>query len=139
MRALTYPASIEAEGPGDFVVQFRDLPEAITGAASAELALDLAADALAAAIEHYLDNGLEVPAPSPAVAGEHLVPIAPSSAARLLLVREMAARNVSGRALAGMLGKDEKAVRRAVAGKGASLELTLAALRALGVRPALAA
>ncbi len=49
----------------------------------------------------------------------------------------MAAHGVSGRAMAGLLGKDETAVRRVVSGKGASLEQTLAALRVLCVRPAL--
>ena len=137
MSALIYPAAIEQAGPNDFVVRFRDIPEAITGGVTEAEALSAAGDALAAAVDHYLDLGRDVPAPSVARRGERQVGLEPAVAARLLLVSAMAAHGVSGRALAGLLGKDEKAVRRVVSGKGASLEQTFAALRVLGVRPAL--
>lgn len=41
--------------------------------------------------------------------------------------------------LATRLGRDEKTVRRILAGQNVSLDLILDALRAVGVRPALAA
>jgi hypothetical protein len=37
------------------------------------------------------------------------------------------------------MGRDEKVIRRIISGKGASLDLTLQALRAVGIRAPLAA
>ena len=63
----------------------------------------------------------------------------PKLAARARLTREMTAQGVSNVALAKRMGRDEKAVRLILSGRGASLELTFEALRTLGVRPAMAA
>jgi antitoxin HicB len=138
MRAFIYPAVIEEPYPGDFVVRFPDVPEAITGGDTREGALGNAPDALTAALEHYLDRGQAIPAPRPARRGEVAVPLDPSVAARVILVEAMASQGLTKVALAGRMQKDEKVVRRILAGKGASLELTFAALRAAGVEPVLA-
>lgn len=48
-----------------FVVTFRDLPEAITQGDSVEQSLSEAADCLEEAIAARIDDGLEIPKPSP--------------------------------------------------------------------------
>jgi antitoxin HicB len=136
MTAFTYPARIVEESPGEFLVTFRDIPEAITGGATFEESYQLAADALDVAVEGLLLDTRDVPSPSPAEDGEVLVPLSPAVAARLMLVRAMDRQHVSGRALAERLGKDEKNVRRILQGK-ATVDAALEALRALGIRPAL--
>ena len=139
MTPMIYAAAITQAPEGDFVVRFRDVPQALTGGATREEAAGLAVDALAAALEGYLEGGLALPAASPARAGEIDVPIEPALAARAMLIAAMAEQRLSNVALAQRLGKDEKTVRRIVSGRNASFALTLAALRTVGIRPALAA
>ncbi len=138
MHMITYPARIDEAGPNDFVVQFVDVPEALTGGATREAAWAGAGDVLAAAIETYLELDRAIPPPRPAGPGETDVALDPTIAARVELRRLMAEQGVTGRNLAQRLGKDEKAVRRMLAGEGASLGATLQALKVLGARPALA-
>jgi antitoxin HicB len=137
MKCLTYPVLIEEAAPADFVASFPDIPEAVTGAASREEALALAADALAVAVEGYLELGRPVPSSSEREDLPH-VALDPAVAARLALVQAMAREGLTKVALAARMHRDEKVVRRILAGKNVSLDLTLEALRALGVRPALA-
>lgn len=136
MSSFFYPALISEEAPGEFLVTFRDVPEAVTGGASFTESLLLAADALSVAIEGLLEEDRPIVAPSAALPNEFPVPLDPAIAGRLALSDLMRDQHVSGRALADRLGKDEKHVRRILAGK-ASLDATLDALRELGVRPAL--
>lgn len=139
MPTLSYPARIQEPEPGAFVVAFADIPEAITGGATYDEALAEAPDALAVALQGYLSRGRRAPAPRPAGPGEVDVVLEPAVAARVLLQRAMAEQALSNVALAARMNRQETAVRRILAGKGASLELTLEALKAVGVRPGLAA
>lgn len=136
MTAFTYPARIVEEAPGEFLVTFRDIPEAITGGETFEESYQLAADALDVAVEGLLLETRDVPAPSSPEDGEFLVPLSPGVAARLALSNEMKRQHVSGRALAERMGKDEKNIRRIMQGKS-TFEAALQALRTLGVRPSL--
>lgn len=139
MTPLTYPATITQAAEGDYVVRFADVPEALTGDGAYEAAAALAGDALSEALAGYLAAGEPLPPTRPAGRGEIDVPVDPALAARAMLIAAMAAQKISNVALAQRLGKDEKVVRRIVAGQSASFALTLEALRAVGVRPALAA
>lgn len=138
MQTFAYPATIKLIAPDDFEVRFAELPEVITGASTEEAAWIEAEDALEVAAEHYIELGRSLPAPRPAKRGERLVPLAPAVAARAALAQAMRDQRLSKVALADKLDKDEKIVRRILSGKGASLDLTLEALRAVGVHPALA-
>jgi antitoxin HicB len=145
MQAITYPALITEPEAGAFLVTFPDVPEAITQGNTLAEAQDNAQDALAAALEGYLEFGRAFPArvaldAATARAGEVYCEVAvdPILAARNLLAVAMQAQGLTKVGLAARLGKDEKVVRRIIAGRNASLDLTLAALRAVGVRPALA-
>lgn len=137
MEYFAYPAAVTEAGPEDFVASFRDISEAITGGSTRAEALTNAGDALAAAVEGYLEQRKAPPHASPTEAGETLVPLEVSVAARVLLLVRMERDGLSGRALAARLGKSETAVRRMLSGKAASLEQVLGALRELGERPVL--
>jgi antitoxin HicB len=134
---LAYPVTIEEVARADFVASFPDVPEAITGAETREQALTMAEDALATAVEHYLEIGRAVPSPKPR-AGLPLVPLDPKIAARVLLTRAMAEQGLTKVALAARMQVDEKAVRLILSGRKVSLNRTFDALRAVGIRPALA-
>jgi antitoxin HicB len=139
MTPITYPAHIEETGPHEFLVTFPDIPEALTDGATRAEAEANAADALSAALEGYLELGRDFPAARPAQKGEAEIALDPAIAARGVLVRAMTAQHLSKVALAQRMGRDEKVIRRIISGKGASLDLTLQALRAVGIRAALAA
>lgn len=139
MKTYAYPAAITQVEPGEFEVRFRDVPEVLTFADVAEEAVLNAADALGVAIDHYLDLGRALPAPSKAMRGERLVPLPLRTGARAALVEAVAAQRLSKVALAARMGQDEKAARRVLSGKGATIDATVKALRAIGVPAGLAA
>lgn len=138
MTTFTYAAHVREHAPGDYVVRFEDIPEAITGGSTVDEAVANAPDCLDAAMRAYLKLGRPLPAPRAAKRGEFAVALDPSLAARSLLLAALADQKITKVALAARMDRDEKVVRRIVAGEGVSLDLTLAALRAVGVRPALA-
>lgn len=146
MTPIAYVAVIQQDGPTDFLVTFPDVPEAITQGDSLEEARFNAHDALAAALGGYLKR--ERPFPVAVTTLDHRADggvtlwetaVEPKLAARARLVREMKAQGISNVGLAKRMGRDEKAVRLILSGRGASLDKTLEALRAVGVRAALAA
>jgi antitoxin HicB len=133
-----YPA-VFTQLDGEVVVRFPDIPEAITGAATLDEARALAADALEEAILGYLAAGTPVPAPRRAAKGEELVPLDPLTAGRAAVARLMSEQHVNKVALAAMIDRDEKVVRRIVGGSGSvTMENVTIALKALGARPMLA-
>ena len=107
-----YPCTLTADEDGGFVAAFRDVPEALTGAATEEDALDLAADALAVALAGYVQDRRALPAPSPARRGERAVAVPPVVAAKLALYAAMRAQGITKVALATRLGVSEGAVRK---------------------------
>jgi antitoxin HicB len=137
MEVFSYPATVAEVEPGEFIVRFEDVPEVVTGANSLSAALANAPDALAAIVEYYLEEGLPVPAPRAPHPGEHAVALDPEVAARVVLHRAMNEQGLSNVALAKRMNRDEKAVRRILSGKNASFSMTMDALKAVGVRPAL--
>ncbi len=134
MRTYAYAAYLA--GADDVTVTFRDLPEAICGAATAAEARVLAGDALDAVILHRLALGEAVPSPSPLQPGEEWVMLDPATAARAALAAVMAEQQVTDVALAERLGRSLRSVRRLLGGAGAArTDVVLQALAALG-RPA---
>ena len=87
--SFVYPALIESNGEGGVIVSFRDIPEALTEAPIRDEVLDMAADALLTALEFYVESERAVPSPSVAKAGEVLVEVPPSAAAKVLLLNAM--------------------------------------------------
>jgi antitoxin HicB len=73
------------DGKG-FAVSFPDIPEALTGAATREEAIAMAADALTAAMDFYFEDRRPVPAPSAAKRGQFVIDLPPSVGAKVLLL-----------------------------------------------------
>ncbi len=127
-----YPYVAAPEPESEFFISFPDIPEALTGAATATEVEGVARDALVTALSFYTDAGRPTPAPSH---GHKLVEVPVLAALKLALHDAMLARGMSNVALARQMGTDEKAIRRmrdpTQATKVDSLE---AALRLLGRR-----
>ncbi len=81
-----YPARFDPADEGGYTVTFRDIPEAITQGDDLAEAEAMARDALVSAMEFYFEAGREVPAPSKALKGEHIVELPPSVAAKVALL-----------------------------------------------------
>ena len=108
-----YPARFEIQD-GEVVVQFPDVPEALTAGNDSAEAYREASDALGSALAGYVQEGRDLPAPSKPRRNQLLVSPPPLVSAKLALrmrMRELALSNV---ALSERLGVSETAVRRLV-------------------------
>ena len=131
---LTYPARIARDGDG-FVVSFVDIPEALTGAATREEALEMAADALTTAMDFYFEDRRSVPAPSAAKRGQVLVDLPPSVGAKVLLLNEMLAQGTRPADLARRMKVRPQEINRLTDLRHPTKIDTIAqALRAMGKR-----
>jgi predicted RNase H-like HicB family nuclease len=139
MKTYAYPIHITEIEPGEFEARCRDLPAVLTFAATRDDAWLNAIDAIGVIVDHLLDRGQPVPPPSPTARGEQLAPLPLRVAMRAALVDAVGRNQLSKVALADLMGQDEKAARRVLSGKGATVEMTARALRALGEPPILAA
>jgi len=99
---MRYPAKLIQENSG-YVVTFRDIPEAITQGETLEEALGMAADALETAMVFYFEDARPAPRPSKRQAGEYYVDLPASFAAKILLLNEILAQNVSPSELAKLI------------------------------------
>ncbi len=87
--SIRYPATIEAQSDGRFLVQFVDLPDTFTEGATEEEALFNASEVLSAMLAWRLAGAQDLPAPSSKVKGTfYVAPDAKTQAAmRLRLAR----------------------------------------------------
>jgi antitoxin HicB len=111
---MRYPAHLEPQPEGGFTVTFPDIPEAITQGEDVEDALLHAADVLESALDHYIENGLSIPAPSKAKRGQRVIELPASYAAKILLLNEMAAQKVRPAELARRLKVTPQEVNRLI-------------------------
>lgn len=82
---IRYPATVEPQNDGSFLVQFVDLPDTFTEGQTKEEALFNAGEVLSAMLAWRLDEAKDVPAPSQKVKGAYYVaPDAKTQAAMLL-------------------------------------------------------
>ena len=82
---IRYPATLEKQKDGSYLVQFVDLPDTFTEGQSKEEALFNATEVLSAMLAWRLDDAKDVPAPSQKVKGAHYIaPDAKTQAAMLL-------------------------------------------------------
>lgn len=130
---MRYPALFEAAPEGGFVVKFRDIPEAITQGDTRDEAVDTAVDVLTSAMDFYFEDRRAVPLPSPTQAGEVLVELPASVAAKVLLLNEVVAAGISNVELARRMGTRPQEVQRIVNLEHATKIDTIAkAMEALG-------
>ena len=131
---MIYPAKISRDG-ASYAVSFRDIPEALTWGDSLEDAGEMAADALATAMEFYFEDRRQVPLPSRPHRGEVGIELPASLAAKVLLLNEMLAQRVTNAELARRLGTTPQAVTRIVnLGHVTKVDTIADALKALGRR-----
>jgi antitoxin HicB len=131
---LAYPAQLEAEADGGYVVTFPDFGVGATQGDSYDEALAQAADLLETMVANYMAEGWDLPAPS-AAAGRPLVRLAPLVAAKAEVYRAMRAAGVSKAELARRVGVSPQQAQRLFDIHHASrLDQIDAALAALGRR-----
>jgi len=109
---FAYPARVQKDKAGFFLVTFPDFPEAATDGKSVEESLHNAADALEEVIAGRINRGEPIPQPGTRKNRQHrvLVPAQVAvKAALYMAVRECGIKNTE---LADRLGADEKEVRR---------------------------
>jgi antitoxin HicB len=114
MSKFVYPASIEVDPAGFYLVTFPDVPEAGTDAESREEAIDEAPDALIAALGGYMQAKQAIPQPSKIKRSQVSVGLPILVTAKLALYEAMRTGNVTNVELARRLGISEGAVRRLV-------------------------
>jgi len=135
MRAIhfAYPAKLEPDEDGEYIVSFRDLPEALTSGHDEREALAEAADCLDEAIAGRINRGDDIPQPSPPRKGEQRVAVPAHTAAQAALYLAMRATGISKSELARRLGCDVREARRLLDPRHPSkIERLEAALAALG-------
>jgi antitoxin HicB len=129
-----YAARITPDDAG-FTVTFRDIPEALTSGATREEALEMAADALALAMDFYFEDRRPVPLPSNAKRGETRVALPASLSAKVLLLNEMIVQQITPAELARRLHTRPQEVNRVIdLGHTTKIDTIAAALVALGKR-----
>lgn len=110
---MKFPVTLTPdEADGGFVVTFRDIPEAITQGETVEEALAMAHEALETAIEFYFEDNRAVPTPSKPQRGQHVVELAVSLSAKVLLLNEMVTQNIRPAELARRLNTTPQEVNR---------------------------
>ncbi len=108
---MAYPFNVRKQGD-EYIVTFPDVPEAITGATSRNEAIELARDALIAALGFYIEDHREILAPSASKPKQLMAYLRPLEAAKLALYMAMYESKTSNVRLAKQLDVDEKSVRR---------------------------
>ena len=130
---LRYPAHLEPQEEGGYVVTFPDIPEAITQGDDVDDALIHAADVLESALDYYIDEGLPIPKPSKPKRGQRLIELPASYAAKILLLNEMTAQRVRPAELARRLKVTPQEVNRLINWRHTTkIDAIAAALKALG-------
>lgn len=129
-----YPVTLRKDGKY-ITANFPDIPEAHTFGKDREHALAMAKEALQTAMEFYFDDQRPVPLPSRPKRGQAVVELAPSVAAKVLLLNEMLRQKVRPVELARRIGATRQEVNRLTNLKHATkIDRIDLALRALGKR-----
>jgi antitoxin HicB len=132
----SYPATLERDEDGRYVVRFPDLPEALTDGVDEKEALVEAADCLSEALASRIVDGEEIPSPSNLGRGQHLISPDPIIALKAALHTRLEACRMTIADLAGLLEmKDWHQAARLIDPKRPSkLRRLTAALDALGCK-----
>lgn len=127
-----YPVTLEKDGR-NFLITFKDVPEAITFGKNENEALEKAVDALETGLSFYLDARKALPIPSKPKRGQKTISPSPLETAKLGVYQVMMAQGVRKAELARRLGWHMPQVDRLFDLKHASkLNQIEAAARVLG-------
>ena len=117
MFQFTYPAKIEKDEAGFFLVTFPDIHFAATDGKTMAEALEEARDCLEEAIAVLITDNLDFPFPSPIRKGQHAIPLTARMSAKAALYIAVRETGISKSELARRLGVDEKEIRRMLSPK----------------------
>jgi len=109
---FAYPATVERDEAGFYLVTFPDLLEAATDGPSKNEALAEAEDALEETIAGRINRGEYIPHPSRAGAGQITVPVPAQMAIKAALYMAVKEEKIRNTELARRLGANEKEIRR---------------------------
>ena len=110
--AFRFPAQVEPNGDGGYIASFRDIPEALTEAATMEELKVNALDALITAIDFYIEDQRPFPKPSEAHPEDLIVELPPSVIVKILLLNAMVDTNTRPVDLAKKMGITRQEVNR---------------------------
>ncbi len=113
MRDFNYPINLIEQKEGGYVVQFVDLPEAITQGETIEDALSEALDCLEEAIANRMVMKMNIPEPSH-LEKNRIVSLGSTLAVKAGLYMAMREKNMTNVVLARKLNCNEKEVRRLI-------------------------
>lgn len=111
-RHFNYPVKLSKQKEGGYLVEFVNIPEAITQGETVEDALKEASDCLEEAIANRMSMKLEIPKASTPKKNQYLVPLHVTIAFKTALYVAMHDKKLSNVGLAKRLRCDEKEVRR---------------------------
>lgn len=106
-----YPVILTKDGK-NIIVEFPNVPEAMTVGADEDNALEWAQDALVVALSGYLDDRRDIPKPSKPKAGQKTVALPPLIASKLAIYQAMRDQGVTQSDLADKLHCDARQIRR---------------------------
>jgi antitoxin HicB len=130
---FTYPAKIEKDEEGYFLVTFRDLSYGSTDGKTIDEAKTQAADCLEEVIAGCISDEKAIPVPSPMKNGEYPIRLPAQMAAKAALYIAVQKSGIRRSELARQLNLDEKEIRRMLDPMHATkLPRIEAALSALG-------
>lgn len=130
----TYSVAVQEDSAGDHVVTVRELPEVVTSGSNLKEALELAADAIEAAMTGRMKDEMELDPPAPLRHGEHPVALPVQLAAKAAIYSAWKRARMSKAELALRLDRDEDEVRRMLDPRHVTkLDQLEEAARALGV------
>ncbi len=109
---LSYPVKLTRTSPNTVMAEFRDVPGAMTEAATEQEALHWVEDALLVLLSGYMDKRRPIPAPSERRRGERLVEVPPMQALKLAIYQAMLDQHVTEASLAAGMGIDGGGVSR---------------------------
>jgi antitoxin HicB len=132
---LNYPVKLTRTSPSTVMAEFRDVPGAMTEAATEEAALYWAQDALLVMLSGVMDQRRPIPMPSRPKHGEKLVEVPPMPAMKLAIYQAMLETQVTQAALSEKMGIDARQVRRILdLDHNTRLDYLIRALQCLGKR-----
>jgi len=112
MLNFTYPAKIEQDEAGFFLVTFRDISFAVTEGKTFEEALEQGADCLSEALASCVTDCEEIPRPSEPKPGEHMITPTALIAAKAALYIVTREEGLNKSTLSSRIGVSEAVGRR---------------------------
>lgn len=109
---MYYPATLTPDTNGTFLVEFRDIPEAVGVGETHEEACQSALDGLETAFGIYMDDRRPIPAPSELQDGEHAIYLPVAVQTKLALYSEMLKQGITKAELARRLKVNQKQIDR---------------------------